>query len=100
MSEKAVYARRQPWWRLVNLGHTPYGMTNIFSLATPLSSTKLCLPQPATDYLKKVLAIEGQNCGTASQMMYEIKNHFLPLKPVFVHLAKFLKLVNLFTYFM
>ena len=48
MSEKAVFddlvalnlknslARREPWWRLVSLGHTPCGMTNIFSLATPL----------------------------------------------------------------
>ena len=36
------------------------------------SSTKLCLPQPKTDYQKRVLAIEGQNFGTASQMIYEI----------------------------
>ena len=32
----------QPWWRLVSLGHAPKGMTNIFSLATPLSKLILC----------------------------------------------------------
>ena len=57
MSEKAVsddlealnlknfLARRQPWWRLVILGHTLKGMTNIFSLATPLA-------KPGRNYLK------------------------------------------------
>ena len=64
------------------------------------SSTKLCLPQPKTDYPKKSFSIEGKNCGTASQMIYEVKNHLLPLKPAFVHLANFLKFFNLFTYFM
>ena len=64
------------------------------------SSTKLCLPQPKTDYLKRVLVIEGENCGTASQMIYEVTNHLLSLKPAFVHLANFLKFFNLFTYFM
>ena len=65
----------------------PKRLSNIFHV-TPSSrhyslrgsSTKLCLSQPKTDYLKRVLAIEGQNCGTASQMIYVIKNHLLPLK--------------------
>ena len=61
MSEKAVsddlealnlkyfLARRQPWWRLVSLGHTLKGMTNIFSLATPLFVIILILFD-TTDY--------------------------------------------------
>ena len=53
----------------------PLRLTDIF-LKTPSSqhynlrgsSTKLHLPKLKTEYLKKVLAIEGLNCGIVSQM--------------------------------
>ena len=38
---------------------------------------KFFLPQPKIDYLKKSLSYRGANCGIASQMIYEIKNHLL-----------------------
>ena len=77
----------------------PKRLSNMFHV-TPSSryynlrgfSTKFCLPQ--------LLAIEGQNCGTASQMIYVIKNHLLPLKPALVHLANSIQLFNLPTNFM
>ena len=37
---KNFIARLQPWWRLVSLAHIPLGMTNIFSLPTPLFSSR------------------------------------------------------------
>jgi hypothetical protein len=45
----------------------------------PLNS--IC-PNLRLTMLKRVLAIEGLNWGIASQMIYEIRNRLLPLKPV------------------
>jgi hypothetical protein len=62
----------------------PKRLTNIFQRTSSSynynmrgSSIKLFLPKPKTEYLKKVLVIEDQNCGTAFQMKQET-NTLLP----------------------
>ena len=60
------------------------------------SSTELYLPQPKTDYRRK-----SRSYGRAKQWNtlsddYVKRNHVLPLKPAFQHLAKSFGLFNLF----
>ena len=86
MSEKAVsddlealnlkifLARRQPWWRLVSLGHTPKGMTNIFSLATPLIDMQANFS--STEYNMPGSVRNRKGIGHQNQYVFTYHNYY------------------------